>query len=69
MSLFILSAIPANSILKETAAEAKNKKKSIGRFCLNCGRPFPNVILSSRGCVVVKGCFLVAQLEAAFVKS
>lgn len=44
-------------------------KKSIERFCVNCGRPFPNVTLRSRGRVVVKGSFLVAQLEAAFVKS
>lgn len=64
----VMSVIRANSHLKETAAEA-NKKYSIGRFCVNRGRSFPNVILHSRGCVVVKGCFLMAQLEAAFVKS
>ncbi len=69
MGLFILmSVIHTNDVPREAAAEAKSTK-SIQRCRVNRGWPFPNVILRSRGCAAVKGCFLIAQLEMAFVKS
>lgn len=64
----LMSVIHANDIPRETAAEASNRK-SIQQFHVNCGWLFPNVIQRGRGCAVVKGCFLIAQLEMAFVKS
>lgn len=48
MSLFILMSVTrANHVPKEAAAEAKNhnnNKKSIGQWCVNCVRPFANVM-------------------------
>lgn len=64
----LMSVIHANDIPRETAAEASNRK-SIHQFHVNRGWPFPNAIVRGRGCAAVKGCFLIAQLEVAFVKS
>lgn len=69
MALSILMSVThANDIPRETAAEAGNRK-SIQQFHVNRGWLFPNVTRRSRGCAVLKGCFLIAQLEVAFVKS
>lgn len=43
--------------------------ESIRRFRVNRGWPFPDAIVRGGGCGAVNGCFLIAQLEAAFVKS
>lgn len=48
---------------------SKRNRKSMQQFHTKQGWRFPNVILRGRGCAVVKGCFLIAQLEVAFVKS
>lgn len=52
---------------KKSAAEAK--EKSIQQSHVYRGGLFSNVIQHCRGCAVLKGCFLIAQLEMAFVKS
>lgn len=44
-------------------------EKSILQSHVNRGWLFSNVIRHRRGCAVLKGCFLIAQLEMAFVKS
>lgn len=64
----LMSVIHSNDIPRETAAEASNRQ-SIQQFYVNRCWLFPNVTQRSRGCAWVKGFFLIAQLEMAFVKS
>lgn len=64
----LISVIYAHDVPRGAAAEARNRK-SIQQFHVNLSRLFSNVIRHSRRCAVVKGCFLIAQLEVAFVKS
>lgn len=63
-----MSVIHVNDIPKRKCSWSE-ETKSIQQFNVNRGWPFPNVILRGRGWAAVKGCFLIAQLEVAFVKS
>lgn len=66
-----MSVIHTNDIRRKTAAEASSREsiQQLHNKRVNRGWLFSNVIQRSMGRAVVKRCFLIAQLEMAFVKS
>lgn len=68
MGLSILTSVIYTNNIPREPADMSNRK-SIQQFHVKRGQPFPCVTVHGSGFVAVKGCFLMAQLEAAFVKS